>query len=84
MKRFLAVSGLLAAALAALLAGPAAARVDTHAVSDATLREADRPGAFCTLSRCRPRTASSSTAAAFGAVVVAIRWQARRRERSQA
>ena len=80
MKRFLAMCGVLAAIA---LATPAAARLDTGAIPETALREAAQPGAFCSFASCRPRAASPSTMAAFGAVVVAIGWQARRREPSE-
>lgn len=65
------------------LALPGAARAEPGAVSGTALREAARPGAFCSFASCRPRASSPSTVAAFGAVVFAIGWQARRREPSE-
>ncbi len=44
------------------------------------LQEASQPGAFCTSWGCRPRAASAWTGASFGAVVLAMGWQARRRK----
>ena len=83
MKRFRATCGALALA-GALLGSPALAGVGVGSASGPTLREASRPGAFCSFASCRPRAASPSTAAAFGAVVLAIGWQARRREANEA
>ena len=87
MKRFLAPRRLLGQIPlllgSLLLAGPAAAVVDSGP-NERVLREASKPGAFCPPSGCRARNPSAFSAATFGAAVVAIGWQARRRESSEA
>jgi hypothetical protein len=79
MKRFLATGAILW--LAGTAPGPSAAATNAAAPSVAAQAspEAARSGAFCTPTSCRPRAASPLTGAAFGAVVVAIGWRARRR-----
>jgi hypothetical protein len=73
-----------AGALLAMGAPGAASAGAAAAGSGAPTRPAvARPGDFCTPAGCRPRSASALTTAAFGATVLAIGWQARRRESRQ-
>lgn len=60
---------------------PQPARLAGPAVSPAApdRPEAARPGAFCLPGGCASRPASPWNGAAFGAALIAIGWQARRR-----
>lgn len=80
MKRFPgphASAAAIAVALA-LIALPAPGSAET--ARERVLSQASQPGAFCTPWGCRPRAASAWTGVAFGAVVLAMGWQARRRQ----
>jgi hypothetical protein len=78
----LLATGLRVALLAVCAAGAAWADPGAlRAQADDPTREAvARAGEYCTPAACRPRHASLATGAAFGATVLAIGWQARRRE----
>ena len=68
---------------AATTPGAASAGTDPAAAATPTRQAVARPGDFCTLASCRPRPASPLTGAAFAATLLAIGWQARRRESRQ-
>jgi hypothetical protein len=75
----------LAARLAALsviagIAGTASADIAASATANPTRPAVARPGDFCTSASCRPVSARLLSGAAFAATVLAIGWQARRRE----
>ena len=70
-----ATPGVLIALL--LVPLPSAAAPGTDAAQMA------RPGAFCSLGRCRPVAASPWSGAAFAAAIVATVWTARRRENAR-
>ena len=80
MKRFPGLHPSVAAIAVGLALAALPAPGSAGTAREQALQEASQPGAFCTSFRCRPRAASAWTGASFGAVVLAIGWQARRRK----
>ena len=80
MKRFPSLKTCAAALAAGLVLAALPAPGSAETARERALGEASLPGAFCTPWSCRPRAASAWTGAAFGAAVLAMGWQARRRE----